>query len=440
VGLDHTRKIVLVREFDSWKSAALAIPKSPFSLSLTAKRARQMPMGRFWSLPVQMSAVAGLAFGYSHGIVDAQAQTNYVLSGRFRMNFFKESKDKVRIQLIGAHERGPGVAATVKLGGFDLLGIRVLDRALERLVDLKVFRADRGWRKGLGIAMDYVYDLRDPAAAQAYEKAVRVSLGFGGLLATHPLIQRLEMQEKLLTDLRPAEKLFGLYKESGEIQTFSLMPTRGSEADPVGPQPILMKAQVRDRRVSRGEVEDTRDMAARNLGPFLSKKLKLETASIPSGGKGFRAHVLLTLHPEATGKIFDPTQVSHSQGEAAALRTLRAEFSDASEANLLSRTKALIEAFLLAREIPGVPGNFRQVEAVIRLAKQAALRKMGARFLVELLGEKPTTEQVHVDVSWSGKGVEKYEVSYGSSHNDDLYLVVSEALPAVSDQDRPFSQ
>lgn len=517
IGVDHTRKILLVREFDSWKQAGRAsLPKSPLSLPLNAEKARAMPMGHFWSLPVQMSAVASLGFGYGETFVHAKGYANYILTGRFRMNFFKESEDRVRVQFIGAREKGPGAGAEVKLG-FDVLGISLLDKALGRLIDMKVLRWDRSWRQGLGVALDYVYDLDDPQAAAAFESAIRVSLGWGGMLATNPLIRARGMQDRLLNDLRPTERifledrekapedrrvdrrfmatnqfrvrnkrfrigprlarygthsrwvenlltvteddggleryqfplynywrgwqvLFGLLKESGEIQAFSLMEAPEGRELPEGPQPLLLKAMHRDRKASSGEVEEIRSLVRRNLGDYLSDQLGLGQAPIPEGGKGFRSHILVALHPEATGKIFDPQQVSDEEVRAAAVRTVLAEDPDreAQDSRVLAAAEDLVEAFRLAREIPGVPGNEKQVRSMIRLAEIESWRSRGARFLLEMLGPSPSTQEVHIDVAWSGKGIEGFSRTYGSSRHEDLYLIVSEALSAVADRDRPF--
>lgn len=515
VGIDHERRILLVREFDTWGAAAKATPKTPLSLPLTAARARDLPMGWFWSLPVRLSAVASMVFGYTEGFVGAEAYGNYVLSGRFRLNFFKEAPDKVRVQLIGARERGPGMGAAVKLG-FDIFGIRILDKALANLIDLRVLKLEQNWRSGVGMALDYVYDLDDAAARHAFEKAVRISLGFGGLLATHPLIQRGDMEERLLTDLRPTERLFledrerpvderrvdrrfmasnvfrtrnrsfrigprlaryarnsrwvenelmltesdgtkkgfdfpiyvhwkgwqllfGLYKESLEVQAFSLMQRPEGGGEPEGPQPLALRATIRDRRASQGEVLDVRQGVIRQLGPHLAAGLGISAAPVPSGGSGYRAHLLTVLHPPATGRILDPAEVDDEDLLEAAVRTIQAERPPGAPRTpeVEAQAAALAAPLLLVREIPGDPGNSLQIEALVRLAELSEWRSRGLRFLIEALGVPPTAELVHVDVSWQGKGVQGFQARFGASGFDDLYLIVSEALSAVSDRDRP---
>jgi hypothetical protein len=231
--------------------------------------------------------------------------------------------------------------------------------------------------------------------------------------------------------------LFGLHKESGELQVFSLMDTGTDREEPEGPQPLLLKATLRDRAASKGEIEKVRAATIRSLGPFLSHQIELDTAAIPSGGKGFRSHVLIAFHPEATGKIFDPQQVSEEAVLQAAVRTLT---EDDDGDSVTSKAHRLADAFLLAREIPGGPGNAKQIRALIRLAETQDGRNWGTRFLLEMLGGEPTVEEVHVDVSWTGKGVEEFNRSFGSSRHEDLYLIVSEALAAVADRDRPFDK
>jgi hypothetical protein len=517
VNLSHGRKILLVRQFPDRKSAAKPLPKTPFKLPFTAERARELPMGWFWSLPVDMAAVATLSFGYGEGLVNARIYGNYLLRGRFRMNIFKEAEDKVRVQIIGGRERGPGGGAEVKLGGFDLFGVRILDKALERLVDLRVLRIERARRRGVGVAIDYVYDLDDAGAAGAYEAAVRATLGFSGILAANPVVRAENLQDRMLQDLRPTEKLFledrerpvderrvdrrflatnvfkyhdkryrigprlarygrnsrwienrlevthadesvdrfqfpiyqhwrgwsllfGLWKESGEIQAFSLMQVPDGAREPTGPQPLIMKASLRDRRASHEEVLDVRQLAVRSLGPFLSSRLQLHNASIPSGGKSLRTHILVALHPAATARIMDPARTSDAAIVEAAVKAVLAGRGPSAPRTpqVLAEAEDLAEPLLLAREIPGEPGNAAQVRALVRLAELPEWRRTGVRFLVEILGDNPSTSEVHVDVAWSGKGIEPVDRRYGQPQHEDLYRIVSEALSAVSDRDRPF--
>ena len=517
VALEHGRKILLVRQFPDRISAAKPLPKSPLKLPFSADRARDLPMGWFWSLPVDLAAVATLSVGYGDGIVNGRVYGNYLLRGRFRMNIFKESEDKVRVQIIGGRERGPGGGAELRLGGIDIFGIRILDKALERLIDLRVLKIERARRRGVGVALDYVYDLGDPQAASAYEAAVRASLGFSGILAANPVVRAENLQDRMLQDLRPTEKLFledrerpvderrvdrrfmatnvfryhdkryrigprlarygrnsrwienrlevthadesvdryqfpiyqywrgwslvfGLWKESGEIQAFSLMKVPSGASEPAGPQPLVLKASLRDRRASHDEVLDVRQMAVQNLGPELSSRLQLHTASIPSGGKSLRTHLLVALHSPAMARIMDPGRTSDAAVVEAAIEAVMARRGPQSPRTpeVLAAAEELAEPLLLARDIPGEPGNADQVRALVRLAELPEWRQTGVRFLIEILGGAPSVAEAHVDVSWSGKGIEPVERRYGQPQHEDLYRIVSEALSAVSDRDRPF--
>lgn len=519
VALEHGRKILLVRQFPDRKSAAKPLPKTPLKLPFSAARARELPMGWFWSLPVDLSAVASLSVGYGDGMVSGRVYGNYLLRGRFRMNIFKEAEDKVRVQIIGGREQGPGGGVEVSLGGIDIFGIRILDKALERLIDLRVLKIERSRRRGVGVALDYVYDLDDPGAAAAYEAAVRANLGFSGILAANPVIQAENLQDRMLQDLRPTEKLFledrerpvderrvdrrfmatnvfryhdksfrlgprlarygrnsrwienrlevthaddtvdryqfpiyqywrgwslvfGLWKESGEIQAFSLMNVPAGEREPRGPQPLIMKASLRDRRASHEEVLDVRQMAVMNLGPELSSRLQLQTASVPSGGKSLRTHLLVALHSPAMARIMDPGRTSDADVVEGAVRTIMAGRGPTAPRTpeVLAAAQDLAAPLLLARKIPGEPGNAEQVRALVRLAELPEWRRLGVRFLLEVLGGAPTVAEAHVDVAWSGKGIEPVERRYGQPQHEDLYRIVSEALSAVSDRDRPFGE
>ncbi len=508
VNLDHEREILLVRQFDAYGAALGAVPRTPLSLPFTVARARDLPVGWFWSLPVRLQAAASLVGGYTQGLLSASGYANYVVRGRFRLNFFKEGPDHLRVQLIGAHERGPGAGVEAKLG-VDVFGIRVLDRALERLLDLRLLDWDHSRRKGAGIAIDYVYDLRDGEAGKAFESAVRLSLGFGGLLATNPRLSAGGMQDRLLTDLRPTERLFledrlklpgerrvdrrflgtntftvkesrfrigprlarygrnrrwvenqlvvtgpeggesryrfpmysfwsgwallfGARRESREVQAFSLMAETPGERIPRGPQGLVLTASFRDRSASRGEVEDLKAGLVRTLGPALSATLGLGAAPVPSGGKGLEAAVVVAFHPPASVRLLSPQGIPVETLRQAAARTAAA-FEDPP-----GTATGLVDDLLLVREVPGEAGGATQVEALLRLADSEAWRSFGPRFLIEALGGSPDTSEVHVEAAWRGKSIEPFAARYGEPQHGDLLKIVSQALSAVSDRDRPL--
>lgn len=505
IALDHEREIVLVRVFDSPGAAAAAIPKTPLAIPFTLAKAREMPVGWFWSLPVRLSAAASLALGYSEGLIQAGGYTNYLIQGRFRMNFFKESPSRIRVQLVGAHEHGPGAGVHLKLG-VEVFGIRILDRALDRLLDLRLLNWDYARRRGVGIAADYAYDLQSPEAGAAFEKAVRSSLTHGRLLVVDPRLRAADVRERLLVDLRPTEKLFledrekpeaerridrrflgtntfrvrentikigsrlarwgsnrrwaenelavvardgtttrydfpifnrwtgwsllfGVRQETSEIQAFSLMAIPAGAREPAGPQGLVLAGTYRDRSASRGEIEDLREAMRRSLGPGLSGALGLDQAAVPDGGKSLTAMVHLALHPEAMAKLLDPAQTSEAAVRAAAERTAAAfEEPDAAA--------ELAEGFGLVRAIPGGPAGPAQTKALVRLADTATWRNLGSRFLAELL-PAVAPELVHVQVGWQGKGATPFAAQYGEPRLAELQQIVSEALSAISDRERP---
>lgn len=515
IDLDAEREILLVRSFDKPGEAARALPKTPLALPLTAEKARQMPSGWFFSLPVKLTAAARLTFGYAQGLIGADGFAHYLLRGRFRLNFFKESPTHVRVQLIGAHERGPGGGARVKMA-VDVFGIRVLDRALTRALGLELLRYQYDRRRGVGIAADYVYDLSNGQAADAFEKAVRYSLGFGPALSTRPELSAQDMRDRLLVDLRPTERLFledrtrpedqrrvdrrflgtntfrlrettfrlgprlarwgknrrwiendlrvvrpdgvvegyefpmfsvwsgwsllfGIRKESRELQAFALMPRPERGGDPVGPQGLVLSAGFRDRRASRGELEELRAEVVRGLGPTLSSRMGLEAAPIPTGGKSLRSRLILALHPPATARLLDPSVTTAAVMQAAAQRTLAAYGRDPASSDAARRRAAtLVEGLEMTQRVPGEPGSHRQVTALARLADVPTWRQLGPRFLVELVGDQLSTATVHAEVAWQAKGAEPFGASFGQAAHAEMYQVVSEALSAVADRDRPL--
>lgn len=202
VRLSHDRRIILARQFGSALEGARARPVGPLSLPLDAAKARALPMGHLWSLPIDATLVTDLAPVYDSGIVSARAYKRYLVRGRLRMNLFKESENRARVQLVAVDERGRGVGGRVRL--VDLFGLSPLD--------LTVLDVERERRRGEGFVVDYAYDLDDPEAAAAYEAVVRATLKTGRRLAARiarsKVAEAAELRDAVFQDLRPTEALF----------------------------------------------------------------------------------------------------------------------------------------------------------------------------------------------------------------------------------------
>ncbi len=207
VSIAAGEKLIMVRQFQSYGAAAKAIPKTPLGLPLTAERARKMEVGDFWSIPADVTFATGVGTGYSAGVFSAGASGSYVVSGRFRVQVFKTDAQHVRVRLVGTRSHGPGVSGSARFG-IEVFGIRVLDRALERLVGVNLVNSSKGWSTGTNFSADYVFDLRNEDATGAYDKILNASLKTGPLLAANSLIKSARLDQAMLNDLRPAEELF----------------------------------------------------------------------------------------------------------------------------------------------------------------------------------------------------------------------------------------
>lgn len=207
VNISAGEKLITVRQFQSYGAAAKALPKTPLGIPLTAKRARKMAVGDFWSIPAELTFATGVGANYSAGVFSAGASGNYVVSGRFRVQVFKTDSAHVRVRLVGTRTHGPGVSGQARFG-IEVFGIRVLDRALERLVGVNLVNSGKSWSSGTNFSADYVFDLSNEEAAAAYDKVLNASLKTGPLLAANSLIKSARLDRAMLQDLRSAEELF----------------------------------------------------------------------------------------------------------------------------------------------------------------------------------------------------------------------------------------
>lgn len=207
-GISAGRKLIMARQFKSMKKAALALPRTPLNIPINARKARDLNVGDFFSIPAEMSLASHIGFGYSPvAVVNAGASASYVINGRFRIQVFKTDEHHVRLRLIGLRSQGPSVSGRVGLS-IEIFGIRFLDRLIGKAIGVNPVRLGGDRRKGVTFTVDYVFDLRDEHASNAYDTIMNASLKTGEILAANAVIREKGLQKTMLSDLRPAEDLF----------------------------------------------------------------------------------------------------------------------------------------------------------------------------------------------------------------------------------------
>lgn len=209
--VNRNNSFFFVRQFKSNLQALSALPYTPKSLPVNAKRAlSQLNAGDFVSMPANLTIAVSAGTGTSvvaPVVLEASASVYYVMSGEFTIQVFKIDESHVRLKLISKRGYDRGAAVT---GGasFKFFGIKIVDKQIDRLFDRDLVQLGYSINPGAQFIVDYVFDLKDEDAAEAYNQILSSTLKFKDVVIMNQLDNARELKDKLVSSFEKAEKLF----------------------------------------------------------------------------------------------------------------------------------------------------------------------------------------------------------------------------------------
>lgn len=217
IGFDISRgtDVIYARQFPSQKDSLLALPYSFKQFPINADRAiRNLQVGDFVALQANLNLVLSVGTSFvPNPLVNVGASTHVLVSGQFLVHMFRMPDNKMRVKFIAIRGKGAGVGGSAGLSKtFTMIGINVVDRylnnRLQRIINFTPLSVS--WDKNINdlFMLDYVFDLNDPQAAQAYNDLLTKKVQFKELETTNPFISREGLQNKLLTDISDVEALY----------------------------------------------------------------------------------------------------------------------------------------------------------------------------------------------------------------------------------------
>lgn len=201
-------EFIFARQFKSQKESLLTMPYTMRNLPLTAEKAitRLVP-GDFVAFEGRMSLILSLGYDTLKGSFEAGASTHAVLSGNFMVHLFRMADNKMRVKLIAVRGEGVGARAGVELEDFEVLGVNLLDDRIERWLSFVPLKVSADLGKNDVIMLDYVFDLNNSQAAQAYDGLMQNKVMFKDVKILNPLASRRDLQNQLLSDLTDVEEI-----------------------------------------------------------------------------------------------------------------------------------------------------------------------------------------------------------------------------------------
>lgn len=212
VGINSNHEIIFARHYKSKKEALKAIPKTPISLPLNAKKALKLGVGDFVSIPVKMGLNAGISLGWTQGIFSSSANTGIFLIGEFRINIYKIDDTHVRIKISGLRSQGRNGQININYGinffGYDPKGLINIDSQIENILGTNLFKISKSKIKGQQLTIDFVFDLLNKDAQIAYNAILKNTLKFKSFEIGKEFIKENKLDEIVFGDLTLAEKIF----------------------------------------------------------------------------------------------------------------------------------------------------------------------------------------------------------------------------------------
>jgi hypothetical protein len=202
-------EIFFARQFKSQAESLVALPYTPLNLPFTAENAlKRLQPGDFVAFQADLSFIVTVSHDFLKGVFEAGASTHAYLSGEFIVHVFRMADNKIRVKLIASRGRGVGANAGVDLGkDINVIGIRYLTEAVDRLINLQPLRLSASARKNDVIMLDYIFNLNIPEAAEAYNTLMLHKVQLKDVRIVNPTKSTKDLTEELLTDLTGIEKL-----------------------------------------------------------------------------------------------------------------------------------------------------------------------------------------------------------------------------------------
>lgn len=208
--IDRKNSFFFVRQFKDKKEAVKSLPYTPKRLPLSADLAlKNLNVGDFVSMPATLNVAVSAGVSSSNAgsvVLDAGASVYWIVSGEFIIQVFKVDDTHVRLKLMSRRGYARGTNAEAELS-FKFFGVRILDRQIDRLVERDLVEMGYGINPGSQFIVDYVFDLKNPEAKEAYNQILKSTLKFKDVVVMNKFDGE-DLKEKLISSYEKADKLF----------------------------------------------------------------------------------------------------------------------------------------------------------------------------------------------------------------------------------------
>lgn len=226
ISINAGSEVLFARQFKSQGEALNIIQNPPYdirNIPVSAKNAMaKLVVGDFVSLKGNLNLMLSAeAFTHSLSTVKISGVAYVMIMGQFNIHFYKLPNNKLRLKIIADRQKeyGAGIHSS-KYSGFKALGIesaqKYIGGRLKQILNFKPI--DIKWSKNSSdlVMVDYVFDLNNAEAAQAYNHFMSAKMKLKQLEVLNPLNNIKDLQEVAFSDLTQIEKIFWQDKDKPE--------------------------------------------------------------------------------------------------------------------------------------------------------------------------------------------------------------------------------
>lgn len=212
IGFNLRKKseVIFARQFKRQFESVTALPYTFANLPLNSEKAlTRLNVGDFVGFEAQMAFVVSMGSSTFNETVSASASGYALIRGEFIVHLFKVSPTKIRVKFIGNQNRSNGVNTSVSLAsGLEFFGLSFIQRRIERFLELNPLEMNSNGTKSDIFLIDYIFDLSNPQAAQAYDRMMQQKVQFRDIRFANPSVDKEDIRKTIITDLSAIETVF----------------------------------------------------------------------------------------------------------------------------------------------------------------------------------------------------------------------------------------
>ena len=200
------RNITFVRFFANEQEAKSAKSYDLKHLPLTAERAvKMLKPGDFVSMPARLNVIGKVQLSKKLALFKGKIGSHYMASGEFHINVLRMKNKLVRLRIGSVRKKQAGLLTGKLVFGVDLFGLQFGNEKLQSVLNLNLASYKLLRESGELLFFDYVFDLKDVKAREAYDAIVATSKHLKPVSALASILEKRPLHDRYSSDITKAD-------------------------------------------------------------------------------------------------------------------------------------------------------------------------------------------------------------------------------------------